>query len=125
MGVICACAPSLSHMLRHHLPPYSILKSGFTSRVALLNGKFSHPSQGQTSTLQPESDSQRDDSRPCKVLDDASERKAYGSSDVDLELGQMKSIKTFIDRGTMNGAQHSDHGIRLHYGLEQAVEWKK
>ena len=121
IGISCACMPAFSKMIHHHLPALKKLHSLLSSRfVSLLptktSGTTGHSGSSQSDDRNHHAEGKiaRGPYRPLKVEFDSP---GGAASNPTYELGQLRSVQTFIGKGWDSGP--SDDQIHLTHDIQQ------
>ncbi|KAI9711710.1 MAG: hypothetical protein M1820_001854 [Bogoriella megaspora] len=111
IGVICSCAPALSQTLRHHLPPYEILRSQISAGLNLswrLRSRSTGTSTEDASNLSAQSKDSGATSEYAMLS------KGMNAPSV-IELGNAEPTKTIISGGK---GMRSEDGIWMERQVE-------
>ena len=95
VGVICSCAPALSQTLRHHLPPYEVLRSQIYASFNLSRRSRSQGTDGSTGDDMHFSAKSKDSAATSNY---AILSKGANAPSV-MELGHSEPTKTIISGG--------------------------
>ena len=125
MGIITASMPSLAGMMRHHLPPWEMIRARLPHRhFGLGNGGSSRiyfRLFGRAQSIQPNSGKPKTSESSGMTLRYEGQRKPgpKGSSLLpSFELGSLSSVKTFIYSGRHNYVD--EDGIHLKHNVEHS-----
>ncbi|KAI9691510.1 MAG: hypothetical protein M1822_007581 [Bathelium mastoideum] len=111
VGVICSCAPALSQTLRHHLPPYEVLRSQI---YASLNLSRRSRSQGTDGSSADDMQFSAKSKESAAVSDYAMLSKGFNAPSL-IELSHAEPTKTTISGG---GRIRNGEGIWMERQVE-------
>ena len=121
IGIFCLCLPALSKMLRHHLPSLGALCSRSRTSLAKLRSSRPEETPGNSKSMQHGSraspTASEQNQGPYIHLGNQPSQPRSLDPYATYELGQLKSVQTFIRRG--GDKETSDDKIHLTHEIEQ------
>ena len=126
VGVICACMPSFSCMLRHHVSLFQNVRSRLTSRYqsfrGLLPGHSGSESAPSRSKFAKSESYPRSDS--SLYSSGRSKKRSMSLPILHSHLGHLDTLRTYVRGGHRRMSETLEDGIRVTRDIEQNWERK-